>query len=94
MVKRSKGLMSTRTKKLRNKEPITVSKLVKTFKIGSKVLIAPKSYLRGVPALRYINREGTIVEKRGECYMVEIRDGNKKKQLVSHPVHLETCKNY
>lgn len=92
MVKRSKGLMSTRTKKLRKKQPITISKLVRSFKIGSRVIITPRSYMRGIPSLRYVNREGIVVETRGECYVVEIRDGNKKKQLIAHPVHLEEVK--
>ena len=89
MVRRSKGALSTRTKKLRLKEPVTVSKLVKSFSVGNKVIIDPKAYQRGIPALRYINRQGIIIEKRGECYVIEIRDGNKKKKLVSHPVHLQ-----
>ncbi|MDO8554104.1 MAG: 50S ribosomal protein L21e [Candidatus Micrarchaeota archaeon] len=89
MVKRSHGALATRTKKLRVKEPVTISKLVKSFEIGNKVIIHPRAYQRGVPALRYINKQGIIIEKRGECYVVEIKDMNKTKYLVSHPVHLQ-----
>lgn len=89
MVKRSHGMLSRRTKKLAGKSRATVSEFVKTFEIGSKVIISPKAYHIGLPALRYINRYGIVVAKRGSSYVVEIKDGRMKKQLISHPIHLK-----
>lgn len=89
MVKRSRGMLSRRTRRLSGKIRATVSEFVKTFDIGTKVIITPKAYYMGLPSLRYSNKYGTIVERRGESYVVEIQDGGKKKRLVSHPVHLK-----
>jgi large subunit ribosomal protein L21e len=88
MVKHSKGYLATRTKKLKGKGRLRVSDFVKTFEIGEKVTIDPKCYNHGLPHLRYINRSGQIVEKRGNAYVVEIYDGDKKKYIIAHPVHL------
>ena len=87
-MKRSKGTLSTRTKRLRSKEPLTVAKMVNSFDVGSKVVITNKSYQKGLPALRYNGKHGLIIEKRGSSYVVQINDGGKKKTLISHPVHL------
>lgn len=81
-------MLSRKTKKLLGKSRATVSEFVKTFEAGSRVVIAPQAYQIGLPALRYANKYGTVVTKRGESYVVEIRDGNKKKRLISHPIHL------
>lgn len=89
MVKRSKGYLSTRTKKLKEKGRLTVSEIVKSFENGSSVIISPKAYRRGMPHLRYINKHGIVVGKRGKSLVVEITDGRKKKQIIVHPVHLE-----
>ena len=87
-MKRSRGFLSTKTKKLRAVETLTVSKYMKTFDVGNKVTIAPVHYPKGLPALRYINRRGTIIEKRGSSYVVQILDGGKKKQIILNPVHI------
>ena len=80
--------MSTRTKRMRAKGRLTVTGYMKAFTIGNKVVIAPVHLFSGVPALRYINRSGIVVEKRGASYVVEIQDGGKKKHLIANPIHL------
>ncbi|MBS3068249.1 50S ribosomal protein L21e [Candidatus Micrarchaeota archaeon] len=89
MVKRSRGMLSRRTKRLSGKHNATVSDFVRTFEVGAKVTISQRAYNIGLPALRYSNRYGTIIKKLGDSYVVEIQDGNKKKQLISHPIHLK-----
>jgi len=88
MVKRSKGTLSKKTKKLLGKTRAAVSQFVKNFEIGNRVIITPKAYQQGLPALRYKNKLGIVIEKRGASYVIEIRDGNSKKQLIAHPIHL------
>jgi large subunit ribosomal protein L21e len=83
--------MSSRTKRLRRRGALTVAQKIKSFKVGATVVIAPKPLFEGLPALRYINRRGTIIEKRGSSYVVEIKDGGKKKHLISHPVHIKSA---
>ncbi len=88
MVKRSHGSMSRRTRRLTGKTRATVSDFVKTFEIGSTVVIDQQAYEMGRPDIRYTNKNGRVVAKRGKSYVVEIVDGRKTKQLISHPIHL------
>lgn len=88
-MRHSKGYLSTRTKKLEGKGRIRVNEFVKTFAMGDSVVITPKANYRGLPHLRYKNKHGVVVEKRGNAYLVEIMDGNKKKQVISNAVHLK-----
>lgn len=88
MVKQSRGTLSGKTRSLRGKSRTTVSRQVKEFKVGDKVILAPKANPDGMPHLRYRNRQGKIVEKRGRSYLVEIKDGNKKKKIIAGPIHL------
>ena len=67
---------------------------IKEFKLGSIVLITPRPYQKGMPPMRYSYRHGKIMEKRGNSYMVELLDGKKKKQIIAHPIHLTTAKNW
>ncbi len=88
MVKSSKGAFSKRTRKLKGKGVASVAQLVREFKVGDKVIIAPKARHRGLPHLRYSNRHGIIREKRGKSYVVEVGDFNTKKSVIVGPVHL------
>ena len=89
MVKRSKGTLSGRTRKLKGKSRVSVANAVKTFEIGSKVIITPRARRAGLPHLRYANRHGIVVEKQGQCYVVEIKDYEKRKKVIVGPVHLK-----
>ncbi len=88
MVKQSKGTLSGRTRFLRGRSKSTVAESVRTFKIGDKVLISPKASTSGMPHLRYANRHGVVVEKRGRSYVVEVRDGKKMKKVIAGSIHL------
>jgi len=90
MVKNSKGTLSGNTRKLRGRLALTVSKRVKTFEIGSKVIISPVASPKGQPHMRYRGRHGTIVKKQGKSYVVEIMDGRSKKRLIASPIHLKS----
>ncbi len=90
-MKHSKGYLSTRTKKLKGKGRLRVSEFVKSFNINDSVILSPKSHRTGLPHLRYTNRSGTVIEKRGDSYVVEITDGKKKKHIIAHPIHLKNA---
>ncbi len=91
MTKRSNGLFVGKTRHLAKHHPLSqlpVSGLVKDFNIGDKVAIVPKGNFKDIPHPRYKGRVGTIVEKRGSAYVVELRMFNSKKLLVVPAVHL------
>jgi ribosomal protein L21E len=89
MVKASKGAFNRRTRKLKGKSVASVAKLVRTFKVGDKVIIAPRARTKGLPHLRYASRHGIIKEARGKSYMVEVGDFNKRKTVIVGSVHLK-----
>lgn len=89
MVKPSKGALSRRTRKLKGKSVNSVAKLVRTFKVGDKVIIAPRAKSKGLPHLRYASRHGVIREKRGNSYLVEVGDMKSTKTIIVGSVHLK-----
>ncbi len=88
MARKSRGTLSKRTKLLKAKRKITVNDHMKQFNIGDKVRIKIAPYFRGLPHPRYNDKVGIVKEKRGSSYVIEIKDGNKKKELITNPVHI------
>jgi large subunit ribosomal protein L21e len=39
--------------------------------------------------MRYAGRTGRILEKRGNAYVIEIKDGEKVKKIIASPIHLK-----
>lgn len=91
MVKRSRGMRSRTRKKLTRKlRRKGITRFLKSFEIGEKVVIVPDpSSHKGMPFPRYKGRVGVVTGKRGKAYLVEILDGNKKKTIISRPEHLK-----
>lgn len=59
------------------------------YKPGDKVyIIINPSVMKGMPHRRYHGKTGTIVGKRGRCYIVQVRMGGKVKTLIVRPEHL------
>jgi len=96
-MKRSLGKMSKRSRLLRKRvgEPkLGITKLVKKFKVGDKVNIDIKSgYFGGMPHPRYRGKLGTVMGKRGEAYIVNVKVYSAMKELIIPPVHLEKSKS-
>jgi large subunit ribosomal protein L21e len=89
MVKQSKGTLRKKTRRLKGKSRVSVAQAVKTYEVGQKVLISAKAKREGLPHLRYDNRHGIVVEKRGNAYVVEVNDMKKKKKIVVGSIHLK-----
>ncbi len=91
MASRSRGLRSRTRKKLTRKlRRKGITRFLKNFDIGEKVVIVPDpSSHKGMPFPRYKGRVGVITGKRGKAYLVEILDGSKKKIIISRPEHLK-----
>ncbi len=76
-------------KHIRNRGKISIKHYFQRFKAGDKVLLkAEPAVQKGMYFPRFHAKTGTVEGKRGLCYEVRITDGNKKKLLVVHPIHL------
>lgn len=67
----------------------TITKFLRQYKKNQSVIIVqePSSH-RGMPHKRFKGRSGHISGTRGKSYIVEIRDGNRVKKIISRPEHL------
>jgi large subunit ribosomal protein L21e len=93
-MRKSKGYRAkTRTllkKKPREKGKIGLSKILREYASGDKVVIKIDSSVhKGMPHRRYHGRIGVIAEKRGRAYVVNVTQGNATKQIIVRPEHLE-----
>ncbi|MBW6451741.1 MAG: 50S ribosomal protein L21e [DPANN group archaeon] len=93
-MRRSRGYRSGTRRSLHKKacrNKITTT--LKQFEIGHRVTIMPNpSVIKGMPHTRFKGKVGTVKESRGISYLVEIKDGNKTKFLLSRPEHIRTLK--
>jgi len=93
MVTRSHGIrVGTRrkfSKRIREKGKVRIAAHLQKFEVGAHVLIMPdSSQHRGMPFRRFCGREGKIVERMGNSYLVGIKDGGKFKKVICAPIHL------
>ncbi|MCF7861504.1 50S ribosomal protein L21e [Candidatus Woesearchaeota archaeon] len=76
-------------KPLRNKGKISISKYFQVLKENDRVLLkAEPAVQTGLYFRRFHGKTGLIKGKQGECYKILIKDGNKQKEVLVHPVHL------
>ena len=93
MVRHSKGYR-TRSRSLLSKRPRDhgmqgLSRMLHKYQIGDRVLIDLfPSMVRGLPHRRYYGKVGTIVEKRGRAYVLEVKMGGKMRKIISRPEHM------
>ena len=77
-------------KHFRKKGKISMTRYFAEYEQGTKVqLVAEPAVNKGMYNTRFYGRAGTIKKKVGSCYHVEIKDGNKTKLILSHPIHLK-----
>ncbi len=93
MGRKPKGYRRRTRKKLRKNVrergiPST-SRIIQDFPPGTKVTIdIDPSIDRGQPHSRYQGRTGTVVERRGRAFVIELKKGNQIKKVISRPEHL------
>ena len=94
MVKASKGIMEgtrqifRRSPRKRGLSPIT--RALRTFEIGDKATIVINSSVQsGWPHHRFHGLTGTVVEKRGRAYVLDVRFGGKIKKAIVSSEHLK-----
>ena len=94
MVKSSKGIRR-RTRSVLRKRPRDrglppVTRSFAQYDVGDKaaVVIEPSVH-GGQPHTRFQGETGTIIGKQGKSYILQIKSGNKEKQLIMRPEHLK-----
>lgn len=91
MVLKSHGPRRKTRDKFTGPSKLTVNKMVQNFAEGQKVaLIISSNSQRGMPFRRFHGITGTVLEKRGRAYVVEIFDQNLKKKVIARPEHLKS----
>ncbi len=76
-------------KSVSEKGKIHIKRYLQKYETGDKVLLkAYPSYQKGLFCLRFYGKIGEITGDQGDCYKVKIKDGNKAKSCIVHPVHL------
>ncbi len=91
MVRASKGFRSKTRRKLKKRgKRTTITESLKEFNTGERVVVKINpSIHKGMPHPRFYGRSGIVIEKRGNAYSIQIKDGNKQKILISRPEHLK-----
>jgi|YelNatPaOPRAMG01_1025707.scaffolds.fasta_scaffold71804_1 large subunit ribosomal protein L21e len=93
MVKRSLGKMSKRTKILgKSAAVLTASRLTQQYNPNDRVVIEPNPRYQGMPHPRFKGKNGLVIGKRGNGYVIEIKDGKKKKIITTKPEHIRPIK--
>lgn len=67
----------------------SVSKFFQSFTDGDKVVLkANPAYQKGLYFRRFHGKTGTVVGTSGRCYLVQVKDHERAKVFIVHPVHL------
>ncbi len=89
---RSKTRHSLKKSKREKGRP-KVNKFLQEFKEGDKVhIIIDPSVHKGMPHRRFNGKTGTIVGRRGEAYLVKVRNILAWRTIIVHPAHLKLQK--
>jgi len=84
-----KGTRYLLQKGIREKGKLNLSSLLYEYKVGNKVIIKIDSAIhKGMPHHRFHGSIGTVLVKRGRCYVVEVSQMNLIKKIIVRPEHL------
>ncbi len=80
-------------KSIRARGTAPVSHAIRQFEPGQKVHIdLDPSVHKGMPNPKFHGRTGTVVEQRGNAYLVAVTDGNALKTVIARPQHIKAQK--
>ena len=78
-----------RRKSVRERGKIKFSEYFKKLEKGDRVAVKEeKGVVKNFPK-RIQGRTGTIMEQRGSNYVIKLKELNKEKIFIIHPVHLK-----
>ena len=76
-------------KKPRERGKLGLSRLLRTYEPGDKVVIKiDPSVHKGMPHRRYQGKVGVIVCRRGRAYEINVTQGDAVKEVIVRPEHL------
>lgn len=81
--------MARQGKKVREKGKLNLSSYFKKIEDGANVALVTDVGVRFSYPKRLKGLSGKVVSSRGKFKVVEIKDGNKLKTFIVHPVHLK-----
>jgi large subunit ribosomal protein L21e len=92
-MKRSKGIRNrNRTllrRKPRDRGKNPLGRILTVYNPGQMVAISINpSIQKGMPHRRYHGRVGTVTERRGRAYVIEITTGKYPRQIIARPEHI------
>lgn len=79
-------------KNVKTRGKISIRRYLQTLENGDKVILkAEPAVQSGMYFRRFHGKIGEVVGKQGSNYKVEVKENNKIKQLLIHPIHLQKC---
>lgn len=77
-------------KNKKTKGKISISRYLAKYEKGENVVLSMESAVqKALYHRRFHGKKGIVQAKRGQCYEVNIKDGNKIKMLILHPIHFK-----
>lgn len=77
-------------KKPREKGKVGLSKILREYKLGDRVVVKlDPSVHKGMPHRRFHGKIGIIEKKRGQAYVVSVTQGKAIKEIIARPEHLK-----
>ena len=94
MTKRIGGMRRKTREKLSRpksqKGKVSITRYFQVLKKGDRVRLAANSSVHhGMYFPRFHGKTGVVLQKKGNCYEIQIYDFTKAKTLIVHPVHLK-----
>ncbi len=88
--KKAKGKRAKQRDTMKRRGRTTVNTMLAELDKGQTVQVNINSRIHaGLPFRRFQGKTGMVKGKRGRSYIVDLKDGNKAKQLVVHPAQLK-----
>lgn len=81
-----------KSKSVRNKGKTRLSEYFKGLKEGDKVAVTRDLGIKASFPQRIIGSTGKVTGTRGKYSVIEIKEGNKNRTFIIHPVHLKRLK--
>ena len=84
---------SVLTKRVREKGKLGLSRLLAEYEVGDKVIInIDPGIHKGMPHKRFQGKVGTVVEKRGRAYVLDLPQRKTSKYIIAGPEHIKKQK--
>ena len=84
---------SVLTKRVREKGKLGLSRLLAKYEVGDKVIInIDPGIHKGMPHKRFQGKVGTVVEKRGKAYVLDLPQRKTSKYVIAGPEHIKRQK--